>query len=157
VQNVVLRGVQPGIAPLIDRFQDANARLITKMRDETIQQIRAVLDDAWTKGERVEVMREKLQERFGVSESRADLIARDQTLKLNAEITQTRQTAAGVQKYVWTTSGDERVRPMHDDLDGQTFSWDDPPVTNEAGDRNHPGGDYQCRCTAMPVLDELAG
>jgi SPP1 gp7 family putative phage head morphogenesis protein len=127
------------------------------MRDETITQIRDVLDDAWTKGERVEVMREKLQERFGVSESRADLIARDQTLKLNAEITQTRQTAAGVQKYVWTTSGDERVRDMHSELDGQTFDWNDPPVTNEAGDRNHPGGDYQCRCTAMPVLDELAG
>lgn len=46
---------------------------------------------------------------------------------------------------------------MHQELDGTEQSWDDPPVTNEDGDRNHPGEDYQCRCVAYPILDELDG
>lgn len=87
--------------------------------------------------------------------SKAELLARDQTLKLNAAISRTRQQAAGISKYYWTTVGDERVRKMHDDLDGKLFSWDDPPITNEAGDHNHPGEDYQCRCTASPYLPEF--
>ena len=32
----------------------------------------------------------------------------------------------------------------------------DTPVTNEDGDTNIPGGDFQCRCTAEPNLDDLA-
>jgi hypothetical protein len=47
------------------------------------------------------------------------------------------------------------VRERHAELDGERFRWDDPPVTNEDGDENHPGEDYQCRCTAYPVLPEL--
>jgi len=69
-------------------------------------------------------------------------------------VNQHRQTAAGVSRYEWSSSADERVRPRHRELDGQTFSWDDPPVTNDDGDTNHPGEDYQCRCIAVPVLDD---
>jgi SPP1 gp7 family putative phage head morphogenesis protein len=66
-----------------------------------------------------------------------------------------RQTQAGISEYEWSTSGDERVRSSHDELDGTRQSWDDPPVTNDDGDTNHPGEDYQCRCVAIPVLPDI--
>jgi GNAT superfamily N-acetyltransferase len=46
------------------------------------------------------------------------------------------------------------VRDMHDELEGTEHAWDDPPVTDKYGNRNHPGEDYQCRCVAVPILDE---
>jgi SPP1 gp7 family putative phage head morphogenesis protein len=103
----------------------------------------------------VEVLRERIEERFGVTESKADLLARDQTLKLNGQLTERLQVSAGIEEYFWTTSGDERVRESHAALDGTRQRWDEPPVVSDDGRSEHPGGDYQCRCTAFPVLPEL--
>lgn len=91
-----------------------------------------------------------MSDRMDVTDSRAKLIARDQVSKLNGNLTEERQTDIGVDSYVWRTVGDERVRDTHEENDGQTFAWADPPV--ETG---HPGEDYQCRCWAEPVLPEV--
>jgi SPP1 gp7 family putative phage head morphogenesis protein len=156
-----------GVSNLLDGFRRQNVDLITNMTRETLDQIDETVEAAWTAGERVETLRDKLKERFDVSESRADLIARDQVLKLNSQITKTRQTAAGITEYIWSTSGDERVRGNpnglypdsdrdHYALDGKRFRWDAPPVINpKTGETAHPGEDFQCRCVATPVLDFL--
>lgn len=156
VVNVPIRSVA-GVGAEIDHFVDRSVGLVTRMNETALEKLRAALEEGWNTGARVEQLRDSIAERLEVSTSRAELIARDQTLKLHAEITRTRQTNAGVREYIWSTSSDERVRPMHADLDGTTQSWGAPPVTNEDGDTNHPGGDYQCRCVAFPVLDSVGG
>ena len=94
-----------------------------------------------------------IEEATGASESHARLLARDQTLKLYSQVTQERHQAAGVTEYVWRSSRDERVRERHKALDGTRQKYSDPPVVDEAtGRRAHPGDDFQCRCTADPVL-----
>lgn len=140
-----------GLGARIDMFRDTNVALIKSLVGSQIDDIQTLLESAEATGLQVGELRDQIQERFGVSESRADLIARDQTLKLNSAITQARQRNAGVEKYIWTTSGDERVREEHAALEGQTFSWDNPP---EPG---HPGEDIQCRCTAFPIIEEFDG
>ena len=90
-----------------------------------------------------------LRDRFGVAETRARLIARDQVGSLNARITESRQRQAGILAYEWSSSGDERVRPLHRQLDGTVRRWDDPHPTE-----GHPGDAIQCRCVAIAVLDE---
>lgn len=96
----------------------------------------------------VEEIRGLLQDIGDVSESRAALIARDQTLKLYAGLTEASHRANGIERYVWSTSDDERVRPEHAKLEGQVFAYTAPP---EPG---NPGEDYQCRCNAIPVLED---
>lgn len=123
--------------------------LTTRARRE----VERIITDPLRQGVRVEEVRKDIQDRLGVVHSRAELIARDQTLKLYGQIQEERQTAAGIEEYVWSTSEDERVRPDHQDLDGTTQRWDSPPVVDKrTGRREHPGGDYQCRCAAIPVL-----
>lgn len=139
----------------LDRFRRENVALIKSLVGVELEQITELLDEGFAKGARVEDLRAQIKERFNVSKSKADLLARDQVLKANAAITQTRQKQAGIVSYTWSTSSDERVRPMHDDLEGTVQQWDDPPVTNENGDRNHPGEDIQCRCIALPILPPL--
>lgn len=129
-----------------------NIELIESIPLKTSDQILEVLSEGLSQGTSPRTLRRLIQERFEVGRSRADLIARDQILKGNAALTQQRQTEVGISSYRWSTSGDDRVREFHADLNGQTFQWNDPPVTNSQGDRNHPGEDYQCRCVAIPIL-----
>lgn len=161
------------IANEILDFRKENTDLITSIPEQMIDQVSDTLEKAWDAGSRVEELSAAIQDRFDVAESRADLIARDQTLKLNAQISETRAVASGIKRYIWSTSHDERVRGNpsgkypnpsktgrvtadHYHLDGKTFYYSDPPVVDErTGRRENPGGDYQCRCTAAPVLDWL--
>ena len=151
--GIKLREAEPKLAPLITKFRRENIELVTSLVDRELDTLEKLLADG--EGRRVESLAKDIEERFGVTTSKAELIARDQTLKLNSAITRERHAAALITEYLWTTSGDARVRESHAALDGERFSYDDPPVTNDAGDRNHPGSDYNCRCTAYPILSEL--
>lgn len=151
--GIDLRKEEPKFGKLIDGWRGDNVDRVKSL----LEFERDKLSEILAKGEHktVETLQRQIENRLDVTRSKANLLARDQVLKLNAKVTQERQTAAGITEYIWTTSNDERVRETHEELDGETFSWDDPPVTNDAGDRNHPGEDYQCRCIAYPVLPEL--
>jgi len=138
------------IAPMLSHLRDWNLRLMTQAASEYSDQVAAVLSDPAAWGLRVEELSALISERGDVAESKAMLIARDQTLKTYAGISRIRQQNAGATSYVWSTSGDDRVRDTHRANEGQTFSWAVPPA--ETG---HPGEDVQCRCVAVPVIDGL--
>ena len=137
----------PEVQAAVEAWRVENVRLIRSISDRLLGDVQALVTEAATSGMRVETLRNRLRERFGVSDSRARLIARDQILKANSDLTRARHLEAGITQYVWITSQDERVRPEHRALHGRTFSWDDPPPPG------HPGQDIQCRCVARPVLD----
>lgn len=140
----------PQVQAVIAEWRTENVRLITSIADRLLGDVQSLVTEASTTGMRVETLRKRLQERFRVSESRAQLIARDQILKANSDLTRARHLEAGVTRYTWITSQDEKVRDEHRDLHGQVFSWDDPPDTGNGP--NHPGQDFQCRCIARPEL-----
>lgn len=158
--TVSLEAVIPNAVPVQEAWVRQNTDLI-KAAEPIKEAVREVLDTRLEEGVRVEVIRDKLREQLQISKRRAELIARDQTLKASGQLQEARQRQAGITRYVWTTSLDERVRPDHVALEGRIFSWDDPPITNMSEvrkgrpeRRGHPGSDYQCRCTADPVLDD---
>ena len=95
-----------------------------------------------------------IQKEFNVKRSKAMFWARQETGLLVSAYRRITYQTVGITKYKWSTSHDERVRTTHRDLDGKTFSFDDPPVTNEKGDRNNPGEDWQCRCQPIPVFEK---
>jgi len=147
-----LLGIRPhdvGLEPVIETRRNDNLAYIEKAGRAYAQDVRELFEKPETFGLRVEEITARLRERADVSESRAALIARDQTLKLNGAITKTRQQNAGISRYTWSTSLDERVRPEHAALEGQVFDWVAPPSPG------HPGEDFQCRCVAIPVIEGL--
>ncbi len=160
-------GIQPrsdaGMGAVIDKFREQNVAKIRSIAGKQLTKITKLLESSEATGLRVEELRDRIIDDLGVAESKAELLARDQVLTLNAEITRTRMQNSGITRYVWTTSGDERVRGNpdgkwpnggHYDLDGTEQRWDTPPIVDErTGRRAHPGEDFQCRCTATPILD----
>lgn len=81
-------------------------------------------------------------------QSRVNFIVRDQVSKLNSQITQARQVAAGIEQFKWVTVGDDRVRPLHRQINGRVYSWDVGHPTE-----GFPGQPPNCRCHAEAVVD----
>lgn len=63
-------------------------------------------------------------------------------------INQIRQQDLGIERYIWRSRDDNKVRSTHAEYDDQTFLWDNPPSGG------HPGQAHNCRCYAEPVLPE---
>ena len=135
-------------------FRAGNLRLIKSLCSEHVERVGKVLTAAG-RGTRVEEIARELQEATGATKARAQLLARDQVLRLNSQVTEDRHRAAGIEEYVWSASRDVRVRRRHKELDGTRHRYDDPPIVDErTGRRAHPGQDIQCRCCPIPVLPD---
>lgn len=134
-------------------FRAANVSHIKSLVAEHVARVHGILASA--EGARVEVIQRAIQDATGASKSRAALIARDQVLSLNAQVTADRHKAAGIVEYTWSASRDQRVRSEHRELDGRRFRYDDPPIADKrSGRRGNPGTVWQCRCVAIPVLPD---
>ncbi len=142
---------------LLEEFTARNALLIGTVGDVILTRLRRALI-----GASVKTLSELVEEFRGAakaSESRVQLWGRDQVLKLHADLTRTKHESIGVRRYFWTDSNDERVRHRHGELGelsdlGQAFEYQNPPIIDTRdGRRGNPGEDYQCRCTAFPLLE----
>lgn len=136
--------------PILDAMKaatKANIELITSIPDQFFEKLGDAVGKNMEAGMRFEDLAKEIERIGDVTESRAKLIARDQTSKMNGAFNEARQTSLGIDRYVWQTSGDERVREEHQANDGQVFNWNDPPATG------HPGEDINCRCVAVPYFD----
>jgi len=143
----------PRTRALVERSISRSARLITSIpADAQVRVIRALRAVVHGDAPARFSLREQLSKIEGITERRAQLIARDQTAKLVTKIDETRQQDVGITQYIWRTSHDERVRPSHEAHDGHTFSWGAPPP-----DTGHPGEDINCRCIAEPDLSAILG
>jgi len=141
----------PGMELQLAAFRRENVALIRRLAEDKAERVRSVLEQSV--GRRHEEIAGDIARQMGATQSRAALIARDQVLKCNGQVTRTRHGEAGITEYEWSTSRDERVRPDHAALDGKVFRYADPPITDErTGRRCNPGEDIQCRCVAIPRI-----
>lgn len=145
---------QPYLADQLALFTIQNTNLIKSLRDDTLNKVQTTVFEGMKSGLRVEELAKDIRGQIdpwvGNVRARAELIARDQIGKLNGQLNFLRQSELGIRRYRWRTVGDERVRDSHDAKNGQIFSWDDAPA-----DTGHPGEDFQCRCQAEPVFEDL--
>jgi len=132
------------LAAVLDHFVAENVSLIKSIPTQVVDQVEGIVQRGFSNASLVGTIADEIDERFSVGESRAKLIARDQVGKLYGQTNAYRQQDLGISKFIWRTSGDERVRDEHEALDGETFSYDDPPS------EGLPGEPIQCRCTAEP-------
>lgn len=150
-----LMGIQPkdrGVLDAVAAAREANIQLVERAGRKYAADVRAVFEDPANYDLSPAVLRDLLLERGSVSVSQADLIARDQTLKLAGTLNKVRQLNAGVEEYTWSGVMDRRERRSHVDLEGRRFRWGQPtPIGYE------PGQDYQCRCIAIAWIAELEG
>ncbi len=137
------------LRPKIEAFVFNNVGLIKDITDKAARDLQVMIMARVEAGDSVRALEKAIQKKLDTTKSRARFIARDQVSSLNGKLTELRQTEAGVEEYIWRSTNDGADRPSHLANNGKRFRWDDPP------DTGHPGEDFQCRCTAEPVLDEF--
>ena len=150
--GIDLPASNPDFSRVFRDFRTKNTALIKTMAEDKVGRVRRVLHEAGV-GTRVEEIAAALQEQTGITDRHAALVARDQVLKLNGQVTEQRHQEAGVTEYIWRTSEDERVRESHRALDGTKHRYDQPPVQSAKGERANPGQFFQCRCTMEPIIE----
>lgn len=138
------------------RRASENIDLIKSIPAELLNDVERVVMPRVLAADRVETLITDVQERFSVSDNRAQLIARDQVGKFNSQLTRVRQEGLGVNGYTWSTSRDQRVRHDHAELEGRSFLYSDPPIVDvRTGRRANPGEDFQCRCQALASVSDV--
>ena len=140
----------PNIVERVNELTVSNIQLIKSIRTQYLDKVQNAVMQAMVQGTLNKDLAEQLKKLGEDVESRAMLITRDQSSKLNAALTRARHEEVGIKKYMWSTSGDERVRASHAEKDGQIFEYTNPPA-----DTGHPGHDVNCRCVQIPVFDDV--
>lgn len=139
---------EPFLRPLAEGWIAENTALIRDVPEKVAKDIEGIIRRGTMGGKSVRDLQKDIKARWPVAESRARLIAQDQTLKLNADLTRNRLQSVGVSEYIWRSVQDSRVRPEHREHNGNTYSWDKPPPDG------HPGQPVRCRCRAEAVWPE---
>lgn len=144
-----------GIGDFLKLMSKQNAQLITSIPERHLSTLQTGIFEAVRRGDRVEEIAAWIDDRFEVMDGNAATIARTEVNKLHGQLSSYQQQEVGVAKYTWTTARDERVRPSHEALDGQVFTWDpngDPAIGQDGG-AIMPGQEINCRCVALPVIE----
>jgi SPP1 gp7 family putative phage head morphogenesis protein len=137
---------EPEVKHLVDGWRKDNVAKVQGLADRQITRLEGIL--ATGENRSIAALEGEIKNQLeDVSDSQAAYIARNQVVKLNAQINRHRAEAARSASYIWTTQGDDRVRDEHDALDGEEFEYDGPGDPEEG----HPGEAPNCRCLAYPV------
>jgi SPP1 gp7 family putative phage head morphogenesis protein len=145
---------EPGLAPLIKVWRRGLVERVQGLEKEQLDRLEKILEGG--AGLRVESLKSKIDWLIDTSSMRqAEMLARNQVVMLNQQITESRMRAAGIEEYEWTCAGNEKVSDAHAELDGQRFRFDDPP-TDADGNTGNPGLIRpNCQCQACPVIPAL--
>lgn len=131
-----------------------NVGLIKDVSNRYLQNVQGAVMRSITTGNGLQDLVPALQREEGVTLRRARNIAIDQTRKAYNNLNRGRMQAMGLKQFEWLhTGGAQKPRPLHLQLSGQVFSFDDLPVIDDkTGERGIPGQLINCGCRMRPVI-----
>lgn len=135
--RMLLNGLTP--PDTVPRVSEDDLRDVSDAKEEALRQwdarLAAIFEEYGTHPQRIRPLRTAMEERL---------------LRAFAGlINQLRQQDLGIERYIWRSQDDAKVRESHADYDDQVFRWDEPPAGG------HPGQAHNCRCYAEPVSPDV--
>jgi SPP1 gp7 family putative phage head morphogenesis protein len=138
---------EPWLVDLQTNWVAQNVGLIKSIPTQSLEKVQVIVRQGLMQGTAPSEIARQIQELTGVTNRRATLIARDQTGKANAALSEHRMTDIGITEYFWETAHDERVRPAHVESQGDLLNFESG---NPKNNNLNPGQPIQCRCWARP-------
>lgn len=129
-----------------------NVDLIKDIPTEMKQKLQFELNESIQQGRSYKYFKEKVIEITGVTEKRAELIARDQSFKATSALSHARQAELGIKKQLWDyTNISKEPRKSHQDADGKEYDINKGCLID--GEYIFPGQKINCKCSSRAVLE----
>lgn len=135
-----------------------NLKLTIKdFTDKEINTLRNLVQENTMEGYRPKVLADKIAERFGVSKSKAEFLADQETRLLTTKFTELKFTENNItSKFKWGRSVSRKPDEFHKQYYDKEFDYLNPPIINEAtGETGLPGQRFNCKCRIIPIIEEL--
>jgi uncharacterized protein with gpF-like domain len=130
-----------------------NVSLIKSIPRQYALEVEGIVMRGFTAGRDLKVITDDLQKRYGVTRRRAALIARDQSNKLTATVTQARRVELGLFEAEWVHSGGgKEPRHSHVQAGKKRLRFDTRKGAYIDGEYILPGQLINCRCSSKTVL-----
>lgn len=131
-----------------------NVKLIRSIPQEYMDRISAaVTNSIMSPDGGLGALKERIMQINGMTERRAENIAKDQTSKIYQQMSLERTKAAGVQKGKWIHSGGgAHPRSRHVEANGKEFDLSNGLPIGDNGAWVLPGQEINCRCTWVPII-----
>ena len=153
-----LHVIEPELSPsqqkaMIERYTNNVSTAIKGWLPDRMQSLRQRVQQLVLDGFRQDAVEKLLLNEYNVATNKAKFWARNETSLVLSEFKRQQYTAMGFTKFIWKTRKDSMVRDEHRELEGRTFSYDNPPIIDKrTGKTGLPGQTYNCRCVAIPVV-----
>ena len=159
----------------LQRMQEEQVNLITSLPLDAAAEIQRLAQETIAAGDRWEGITPEIQEMLATQalteipegvRSRANTIARTEVSRVQTNLTMVRATHIGSEAFQWMTANDPNVRELHREIakgrgvtrnpapGGGVYRWDDLPLLDD-NRPGLPGGIYNCRCFASPILPPI--
>lgn len=130
-----------------------NVSLIKSIPQQYLTDVQGIVMRGFSQGRDLKDISDDLQSRYGVTKRRAALIARDQSNKLTATVTQARRVELGLFEAIWVHSGaGKEPRPSHLKAGREKQKFDVRKGLLLDGEYLLPGQAINCRCSSRTVL-----
>lgn len=150
--GVPLSTIERPMQDRIGQWTAENVALIQTVPERYFDRLQQDVQEAFAGGTHPNTLAKQFSDRYQMSENDAERIARDQTLKLSANLNHARMEALGVRRAIWRTMRDNRVSDDCFDLSGREFDLA-AGINGVFPGKSHP----MCRCYAEPVLTDILG
>ena len=133
-----------------------NVNLIKSIHTMYFDQVQTIIMQAVKNGRDMEYIRKELTDRFGVSERKAKIIARDQTNKAMQTISRARALETGITKARWVhIPGAKTSRETHKHFDGKPFDLNKGMYDPDVGKFIMPGELINCNCRFRLIVPSV--
>jgi len=143
-----------GLSSTINAYRLETEQYVKKLRDETLEMYVANSLRVMSYGGSLEDVMKELELTGYKRKNNAKLIARTQIATFNSLLTKARAQKLGIEKAIWETSSDERVRRCHAARDGKEFDLSTGLYSSCDKKTLLPGVEINCRCTYTLILPE---
>ncbi len=145
----------PKINNLLQVTVFENVNLIKSISPYYFTQVETIVMQGVKNGRDLRYISTSLQEQLGVSQRKAELIARDQSNKANFIISRARTLETGITRAIWVhIPGKKTSRETHRAMNGQEFDLREGLYDPAVNKKIFPGELINCNCTYRIIIPD---
>jgi len=140
------------INPQTNALMAETEQWVQRLRDDNLNEMVATTLRQMALGNDIQGVISEYGKLKKKSRNNAKFVARQQLATYNSLLNKTRYQNMGIEKAIWVTAKDERVRPSHAKREGKVFDLSKGlPIPSDKRPLL-PGVDWNCRCTYKPII-----